>query len=64
MTSLIKRIKTLWKLSELQITETETEKGIDITYIPKVSIEKPKMAQIIKRTTPVQDFLKEAKENE
>jgi len=25
--------------------------------------DKPKLAQIIKRTTPVQDFLEEAKEN-
>jgi hypothetical protein len=60
MTSLIKRIKTLWKLSQLEITETE--KGINIDYIPKVSAEKPKMAQIIKRNNPVQDFLEKTKE--
>ena len=55
------RIKTLWKLSELEITETD--KGVHIDYKPNV-LGKPHMAMIIKRENAVDKFLKEAKEND
>lgn len=50
---ILKRIKNLWKLSELEVSS-------DGTYqVSKDLILKPKMAQIIKRENPIEEFLEQ-----
>jgi len=60
--NLIKRIKTLWRLSGLEATYKDGDK---ITVDFNSLIEKePRMATIIKRTSPTEDFLNNVNKNE
>lgn len=57
---LLQRLRNLYKLSGLDVTYSEDEKVLNIEYHPKeVKSIKPKMAVIIKKTTPSEEFLKE-----
>jgi len=59
--NLIKRIKTLWRLSELEATYKDDKITVDFNSL----IEKePRMATIIKRTSPTEDFLNNVNKNE
>lgn len=53
----IKRLKNLWKLSEWELSSKQIEdlheNGRKFAPLTKA----PKMAQIIKRNNPVEDFL-------
>lgn len=56
--NLIKRLKNLWRLSEIELKRGEISLAQFHNIVDKVNkIEKPKMAQIIKRNNPVEDFL-------
>jgi hypothetical protein len=54
MKNLIQRLKTLWRLSALDISYTENGKKINIDFKEK---EVPKQAQIIKMNDPIKGFL-------
>jgi len=59
--NLIKRIKTLWRLSGLEATYKDDKITVDFNSL----IEKePRMATIIKRTSPTEDFLNNVNKNE
>lgn len=60
--SLKKRIKTLWRLSSLDLTEDKIvvgNKNGELTFTKEPVY---KQAQIIKRSSPVQEFLNKNKD--
>ena len=58
---LLKRIRNLWRLSEWEIENLPKDLPIGTKVSPLVKLP-TKMAQIIKRSNPVQDFLEKTKE--
>lgn len=64
---LIKRLNNLWLLSNFRITKND--KGEVNVFVNNENEtfniqEKPRMAQIIKRSTPTAEFLKDEPQNE
>lgn len=57
--NLIKRIKNIWRLSGLNVTYNEGKKVFSVESPALVEESKPRLAQIIKRKTPAEEFLKE-----
>lgn len=55
--NLLKRIKNLWNISALHIPKGKEDKIIEGATQENDQV--PKLAQIIKRKTPAQEFLKE-----
>jgi hypothetical protein len=53
--NLIKRLKNLYKLSEIELSEQKKE------LVSNILTEKPRLAQIIRKETPVDKFLKNNK---
>ncbi len=62
--NLLRRLKTLWVLSGWDIQKNKKEGAFTIDGIlrPQIPEEKPRMAQIIKRKDPIEDFLKKTNE--
>lgn len=62
--NLIQRLKNLWLLSNFTIKKN-SRGGVDV-FVNEADREveiKPHLAQVIKRSTPVDDFMKQTKEN-
>ncbi len=59
--NLVKRLRNLWALSELEVTKENGKLHIDYKGDQTVSVltTTPRMAQIIKMHDPVADVLKE-----
>lgn len=60
MPNIFKRLKNLWELSNFVITEFDNKSVITKENEKLVVTEKPRLAQIIKMSSPVEDFMKNA----
>ncbi len=59
--NIFKRVKNIWRLGEI-VEVSDNLKNIDL--FPQKEQETPHPAVIIKRTSPTEDFLNNAKQNE
>ncbi len=59
MKNILKRIRAIWRLSGMEIVMTDRKVELkDLLDVTDSLPTPPKMAQVIKRSTPAQEFLK------
>lgn len=61
-----RRVKNLWELSNFKITEFDNKLVVTKKDDNKLVVafpETPRLAQVIKRTDPIKEFLTEDKQN-